>query len=428
MTAIEVNFDGLVGCTHNYAGLSFGNLASETNLGNVSHPKAAALQGLTKMKFVSGLGLVQGLLPPLKRPHLALPRKIGFRGSDEDVIKAVAKDMPKLLPLIYSASNMWVANAATISPSADTKDGKVNFTAANLVTHLHRSIEAFETGDNLKRIFADSDYFTHHAPLPPQKNFGDEGAANIMRFANKHGDSGLEVLVYGENTKRYPARQTQAACDSIFRHHDVTNSLTMQQSTHAIDAGVFHNDVIAVANESTLLYHEHAFEQGEAAIDKMEAAFGQPITRLKVKASDVSVEDAVKTYLFNSQLITLPDGSMAIIAPTESQNNPAVAATLQRFIEANDNAVQAVHYLDLRESMKNGGGPACLRLRVVLTEAELSAMHQGVIFTDSLHEKLGNWVETHYRENLSPDDLNDPALMHEAFAAHNALMQILELS
>ena len=427
MTTIEINFDGLVGPTHNYAGLSFGNIASESNLGDVSRPKAAALQGLTKMKFVASLGLTQGLLPPLKRPYLKLPRQLGFTGSDEEVLRDVIKTMPELLPQIYSASNMWVANAATVSPSADCADGKVNFTTANLVTHLHRAIEAKETETNLRKIFSDESHFHHQAPLPAYARFGDEGAANMMRFTRQHGEAGLEVLVYGEGTQRFPTRQTQAASETILRRHGVQNALVVQQSSQAIDEGVFHNDVIAVANENLLLYHEHAFEKGESAVDEMEAAFGQPIIRLKVLESEVSVKQAVKSYLFNSQLLTQPDGSMAMIVPKESEENTAVKTTLERFVQANDNPLQAVHYLNLRESMKNGGGPACLRLRVVLTEAEHAAMHQAVLFSDALHERLGNWVETHYRGTLSPDDLADPTLMEESFRAHAELMRILEL-
>ncbi len=428
MVAIEINFDGLVGPTHNYAGLSFGNLASEQNLGSVSRPKAAALQGLEKMKFVAGLGLVQGLLPPLKRPNLSLPRELGYSGDDKHVLQQVIAQMPQLLPSIYSASSMWVANAATVTPSCDAKDGHVHFTAANLVTHLHRTIEAHETAANLARIFNDEEYFSHHTPLPAQRSFGDEGAANIMRFTKQHSAQGLEVLVYGENTQRYPARQTKLASDFILKRHTVKNALTVQQASKAIDAGVFHNDVIAVANEDTLFYHEHAFEQGEAAVDAMEQAFGHAITHLKVLESEVSIPMAVQTYLFNSQLITLPDSSMAIIAPTESQESSAVKKLLTRFVEADSNRLQAVHYLNLRESMRNGGGPACLRLRVVLTEAELQAMHQGVIFDNRLYDHLGNWIERHYRDTLSVPDLQDIALLAESTKAHTELEQILGFS
>lgn len=426
--AVEVNFDGLVGPTHNYAGLSFGNVASESHLGEVSRPKAAALQGLKKMKFVASLGLTQAVLPPLLRPHLMLPRQLGFSGDDESVLRDVIAEMPALLQQIYSASNMWVANAATVSPSADTQDGRVHFTAANLVTHLHRAIEAPETARNLHRIFHDEVHFAHHDPLPGHSKFGDEGAANIMRLTPHHGEAGLEVLVYGHNTKRFPARQTEIASQCIFRRHAVKQAMTLQQSAEAIDLGVFHNDVIAVANENVLLYHEHAFEDGEEAVKRIEEAAGFNLIRMRVGADEVSVEEAVKTYLFNSQLITLPGGEMAIIAPKESEESPAVSACLDRLVQADDNPLRSVYYLNLRESMKNGGGPACLRLRVVLTEAELSAMHPGVLFNTRLYDMLGNWIESHYREQLHPEDLHDPALLHESLHAHEELNRILQFT
>jgi succinylarginine dihydrolase len=419
MTAYELNFDGLVGSTHNYSGLSFGNVASEVNKGDVSHPRAAALQGLGKMKFLHDLGLKQAVLPPLPRPHLPVLHQLGFNNI---------ADVPReLLPSVYSASNMWVANAATISPSADTADGKVHFTPANLVTHLHRSIEAPQTAAVLKAIFKDERYFVHHDPLPMHTRFGDEGAANFMRFCFNHGSEGLEVLVYGEKTKIYPARQTKEASAAVFRLHHVKRSMLLQQNPAAIDAGVFHNDVIAVANANALLYHEEAFVNTEAAVDEIEKNFGAKIYRLCVKSSDVTVEEAVKSYLFNSQLLNLPDGTMAIIAPQESEDNPRVRATLQRFQQADDNPVSQIHFLNLRESMKNGGGPACLRLRVALKEKELAAVHQGVIFTDALYAKLTAWVNKHYREDLAPADLADPSLMQESFAAQHALLAILEL-
>jgi len=366
-------------------------------------------------------------LPPLKRPYLDLPRQLGFTGSDFEVIKAVSAQMPQLLPQIYSASNMWVANAATVSPSADAPDGRVHFTAANLVTHLHRAVEAQETAANLQKIFADEAHFAHHAPLPPFAAFGDEGAANIMRFTAEHGQPGLEVLVYGTKTHTYPARQTAMASASIFHRHGISRYQLVEQKAAAIDAGVFHNDVIAVANENVLLYHEHAFEEGENAVNAMEAAFGLPIIRCRIAAESVSLLQAVKSYLFNSQLVSVPGGAMVLIAPTESQNEPAVAQAIEALIAAGDNPIAAVHYLDLRESMKNGGGPACLRLRVVLTGKEQAAIHQGVLFNDRLYQQLGTAIESHYRDELSPDDLADPALINESFAAHTAIMQALGL-
>lgn len=419
MKTFEVNFDGLVGPTHNYSGMSFGNIASEVNRGEVSRPREAALQGLAKMRFLHDLGLKQAVLPPLPRPHLPMMRRLGFRNLGE--VPA------EILPQIYSASSMWVANAATISPSADTADGKVHLTPANLATHFHRSIEAEQTAAILKSIFNDANYFVHHDPLPMHPRFGDEGAANYMRFTAEHGGSGLEVLVYGEKTQTFPARQTRAASEAIFRLHGVKRSMVVQQNQSAIDAGVFHNDVIAVANANTLLYHEAAFTDTQATVDAIEARLGRKLHRLCVTHSDVTVEEAVKSYLFNSQLVTLPDDSMAVVAPTESEENPRVRAALERFKQAKDNPVSQVHFLNLRESMKNGGGPACLRLRLVLTEAELAAVHQGVLFTLALHERLNAWVTAHYRETLTPADLADPRLAEESLAAQRELLMILGL-
>ena len=45
MPLTEINFDGLVGPSHNYAGLSIGNLASTRNAGQLSQPRRAALEG-----------------------------------------------------------------------------------------------------------------------------------------------------------------------------------------------------------------------------------------------------------------------------------------------------------------------------------------------------------------------------------------------
>ena len=94
---------------------------------------------------------------------------------------------------------MWVANAATVSPGTDTEDGKVHITAANLPSQFHRSIEAPVTAAILKRVFSDAEYFEHHEPLPSNLYCADEGAANHMRLCSDHGDTGLEVFVFGRS-------------------------------------------------------------------------------------------------------------------------------------------------------------------------------------------------------------------------------------
>lgn len=435
MKTYEINFDGLIGPTHNYAGLSFGNVASENNLGSVSRPKQAALQGLAKMKFLRSLGLRQGVLPPQPRPVFSYLRGLGFAGSDADTIRAAAKENPRLLAQAYSASCMWAANAATVSPSADTADGRAHFTPANLVSTLHRSLEAPMTARVLRQIFSNEKYFAVHDPLPAHTMYGDEGAANHGRFSRSHGERGVELFVYGRSAdggtepEKYPARQTREACEALARRHGLRAGVVAlaRQNPAVIDAGVFHNDVISVANEDAFLYHEDAFADTAAALEEIERKLGAPLRRLCVKRGQVSVEEAVKSYLFNSQLVTLPEGGMAIVAPKECEESKAVKAYLDGLLAANDNPVTAVHYLDVRESMKNGGGPACLRLRVALTEEELAAAHRPVLLDDALYNRLGEWVEKYYRDTLAPEDLADPALAEEARAAERELERILRL-
>jgi succinylarginine dihydrolase len=434
MQACEVNFDGLVGPTHNYAGLSFGNLMSERHRGMVSSPRKAALQGLEKMKRLHALGLRQGVLPPQPRPVFSFLRKMGFSGSDAQVISRAAA-APRLLANAYSASAMWAANAATVSPGADTRDGRVHFTPANLVTMLHRSLEPAFTARILRQIFPDAKKFGHHPPLPGHAYCADEGAANHLRFAAGHGAPGVEMLVYGRSGEggsrpdRYPARQTREACEAIVRHHrlDPGKVLLVQQNPAAVDQGVFHNDVICVANETAFFYHEDAFTDTAAVAARLEHMLGRPLQHMRVTRDQVSVTEAIATYLFNSQLVSLPQGGMALIAPVECRRSRGVGTFLEQLREAADNPVTAVHYLDVRESMQNGGGPACLRLRVVMTEEELAATHPHVLFDDVLHDRLVAWVNAHYRDTLHPRDLADPLLAQESRKALEALQDILQL-
>lgn len=431
---LEANFDGLVGPTHNYAGLAFGNIASAANRGIVSNPRAAALQGLRKMKFLADLGLPQAVLPPQPRPRLDVLRSLGFAGTDVAIIEAAHRTAPHLLAQIYSASSMWVANAATVSPSADTADGRVHITPANLLTSLHRSIETKQTQKILAQIFADFDHFAVHDPLPSHSDYADEGAANILRLAPEHGAEGLEVLVYGRDAgepeatpRRYPARQTRQACDALFRAHGVRRGLALRQHPAAIDAGVFHNDVISVANESVLLTHAMAFADGEEAFRQLRRLCGEWLNLIVIGEDEVPLADAVRSYLFNTQILRLPEGGMAILAPVECEETPGVRLALERIRAANTNPINHIHFLDLRESMRNGGGPACLRLRVAMTGAERDATHAGVWLNPARYAQLTHWVETRYRDRLSPADLGDPALARESMDTLQALEPILGL-
>jgi succinylarginine dihydrolase len=425
LMAYEFNFDGIVGPSHNYAGLSFGNVASQRHGQSVSSPRQAALQGLAKMKFLHDLGVKQAVLPPQPRPDLATLRKLGFTGSDADILQNANRQDPRLLAAVYSSSAMWAANAATVSPGVDANDGNIHITPANLISQFHRSIEPPDTARLLRGIFPEGKGFSHHDPLPAADAFADEGAANHMRLCARHGEAGIEIFVYGRTSMgaattpaRYPARQTLEAANAIARRHQLHGDRTIfvKQNPAAIDIGAFHNDVVAVANENVLLFHADAYENTPAFLDELRSKFrlvagNDPIIFI-ADASELSLADAVQTYIFNSQLVTLPDGSMSLIAPLECRDHPRVQAFVQRILGTNS-PVKSVHYLDVRQSMKNGGGPACLRLRVVLDDQQQQHLHPGVVLTNTLYDSLVRLVEGNYREQLQPSDLTDPQLYRE---------------
>jgi len=433
---VEANFDGLVGPTHNYAGLALGNVASAKNADQPSNPREAALQGLAKMKSLAELGMAQAVLPPQERPHLPTLKKLGFSGRDAEVLARVHRDAPGLLAAMSSASAMWTANAATVSPSADTADGRVHFTPANLSTHLHRAIEPEITSRALQAIFREEKYFAHHAPLPATPQLGDEGAANHTRFCGEYGAPGLELFVYGQGADnepkptKYPARQTRAACEAVARLHQLDPSacLHAQQKPEAIDAGVFHNDVIAVGNRELLLYHEQAFVDAGAVRDWLKRRLrGREPVFVEIKDSAASVADAVGSYLFNSQLICTPDGATWLVCAQECSENPRVWAEIQRIVDDPMNPIAGVKVFDLRQSMRNGGGPACLRLRVVLSAEERRAVNQNIWIDDSLYTRLDAWIRKHYRDRLVLADLADPKLLDECRTALDELTQLLKL-
>lgn len=437
--AFEVNFDGLVGPTHNYGGLSYGNVASQSNSQAVANPKEAAKQGLAKMKALMDMGFKQGVLAPQERPDVAALRSLGFSGTDAQVIQKAAKEAMPLLVASCSASSMWTANACTVSPSADTADGRVHFTAANLNCKFHRSIEPPTTSRVLNAMFANPQHFAHHAALPAVAQFGDEGAANHTRFCKGYGDAGVEFFVYGRSAfdsrfpapQRYPARQTLEASQAVARLHGLSDEgvVYAQQTPAVIDQGVFHNDVIAVGNGEVLFYHQDAFLDTYKVLaelsDKL-ARRGGHFQAVCVSREAVTVEDAVKSYLFNSQLLSRADGGMLLVVPEECRNNANVWNYLQQ-LTGGTGPIREVKVFDLKQSMQNGGGPACLRLRVALKEHELAAVNQGVIMTPALHDRLNAWVDRHYRDRLGENDLADPQLLNECRTSLDELTQILKL-
>jgi succinylarginine dihydrolase len=433
----EFNFDGLVGPTHHYGGLAEGNRASIGHRFQVSQPRMAALQGLEKMRVLAGMGVGQAILPPLYRPRLDLLRWAGFTGTDQQMIDAALRRSPSLLSAAFSASGMWTANAAMFTPSCDTRDGCVHVTPANLISNLHRSLEADETAALLKKIFPDFALFRHHPPLPKTVAFSDEGAANHIRLVGPDGSLGVHLFVYGREyfgsnpLTQYPQRQTLEACQAIARLHQLPgeNVVFARQSPAAIDAGVFHNDVISTGHGAVLLYHAEAFASGQSVIGRLKKVFEetQHLSLCAIQIDEFSLADSVQSYFFNSQIVTRSDGRLVLVAPAESEENPKVASVIADLVKGADAVFANVIFLDLRESMQNGGGPACLRTRVVLNEKEQSAVPPRLIFPELPLDELTSWVKHYYRESLSLSDFRDPALLAEIQTALDKLTQILEL-
>ncbi len=410
----EINFDGIIGPSHNYAGLSLGNIASATNAGAASQPRAAALQGVEKMRANLRLGLAQGFFMPLDRPN-----NTWLSGLAADMASAE----PHIRAAAFSASAMWAANAATVSPAPDTGDGKCHLSAANLLTMPHRSHEWHGTLAQLQLAFADKQNFVVHGPVPPP--FGDEGAANFMRLCPSHGEAGIEIFVYGKAGGPFPARQHIESSKAIARAHrlDSTKVLFVQQSEVAIAAGAFHNDVVAVANEQVLFTHEQAFEYPEQTYANIKRLMPEAEIVI-VPADRVSLADAIQSYLFNAQLVTLPTGGMALILPSEAQSNSRVWGWLSEMVEGNG-PIRELVPVDVRQSMANGGGPACLRLRVVADPATVDARF---LADEAKLDRISEVIAAHWPEEIAPDHLADTALVEQVRLARLALLETCGLA
>jgi succinylarginine dihydrolase len=408
----EINFDGIVGPSHNYAGLSLGNLAATAHAGDVSYPRTAALEGLAKMRGNMALGLAQGFFLPLPRPNPAWLDALAADAGTEEVLIAGA----------WSASSMWTANAATVSPAPDTADGRCHLTVANLVTMPHRSHEWPDTLRQLRLAFADTRHFAVHDPVPPC--FGDEGAANHMRMAPAHGDPGLELFVYGRGGGRFPARQHEQASRIVARRHGLAPArvLFLEQSPEAIAAGAFHNDVVAVANERVLFCHEKAFAEPEAAWTAIRDAFPEAEI-VVVPDSAVSLAEAVGSYVFNAQLVTVPGGAQALVIPLEAWESAPVRGFLEGMIAGNG-PIRRVVPVDVRQSMANGGGPACLRLRVV---ADPTTVDPRFLLDDAKAALVERSIAGNWPEQIDPTDLGNEALARSVRAARAALLAALGL-
>jgi succinylarginine dihydrolase len=138
----------------------------------------------------------------------------------------------------------------------------------------------------------------------------------------------------------------------------------------------------------------------------------------------VPIGDAIRSYLFNSQLVTPPDGAMTLVAPTECRETPSVAAWIERHLASNG-AIRRVNFVDVRQSMANGGGPACLRLRVACDPAEVDTRF---LVDEAKLDRLAGLVAARWPEEIVSSEIQSAALIADIERARLSLLDLLGLS
>jgi succinylarginine dihydrolase len=428
---IEIQIDGLIGPTHHFGGLGVGNVASQQNQWQVSHPRSAALEGLAKMERVASLGVPQFFLPPLARPDWKLLEQHGYCGDRGDILKRCGDENPRLLSAAYSSSFMWTANAATTASGVETQDGRSHAVIANLSASLHRSIEAHERWRQFQAWTEGVAGIEIHGPLDSDPVLRDEGAANHMRLCSVTGNGpGLHLFVHEPVSRfeqlvapKFCSRQGKQASERVADLLRVPEKrrFFLEQTQSAIDAGVFHNDVIATSHRHLLLCHEDAFVDQHPCIMRIKEAFagstGEALHVIEVSRSELPLDEAVRTYLFNSQIVTGSDGCMHLICPRQCAESEATKSLIDAWIADASNPIQDVAYIPLSESMANGGGPACLRLRWTLPESVLEGPMSVWRWTPERGERIRSWIASNYPDRVQFEDFRRLEFAERGLAA-----------
>jgi len=435
----EISLEGLPGPSHSFGGLAYGDFAAMASAGKTSRPRLAAQQCLRKIRRLVQAGVPVMIMPPHERPAVWFLRRIGYRGSDSAIIEAVGHSAPWLLPVIYSSAGMWCANSATAVPAVDASDGRCHVIVANLAANLHRSLEPEFVERILGRALPERAGFAVHPGLPCHTTFWDEGAANHVRLSS--GGAGIHLFAHGRKARHdiwkhateggsIIGRQTDEASYAVARLGQLPLERTVffQQNQRVIDGGVFHNDVICMSVGTALIVHEWAFDdwhnvRGELLRRADEAHVGD-VRIVEIPASDVSVEECVKTYLFNSQLVTLPAGGVLMLCPVACQESAATRAAIDRMQHELRDLRIVSEFVDLEESLANGGGPACLRLRIAVNDAQLSELRPALVDA-SLLDELETAIGVAYREMLTLRDLEDPGFGEECKVTLERISRLL---
>ncbi|RAP29456.1 hypothetical protein DID78_03615 [Candidatus Marinamargulisbacteria bacterium SCGC AG-343-D04] len=412
MSYSSVFIDGLMGPSYHFGGLSLGNTWSETHFKEISFPKKAALEGLHKMFEVYSLGLHQYVLPPVRKDVSALFRSLGYDHFNSESLRELFSVNPYFVSSVFSSSSAWLANIGHVTPACDSFTHKMNVTPANLNYCFHRSCDVEGYRDLLSTLFENCHDVVLHRPIT--SSFGDEGSANTVRLSASSGE-GFFLYVYGKTVDRtyshkYPARQSKEAFDILVKQHHVSRKFVMvQQSQEAIDAGVFHNDVICFGLENLLIVHESAFENQEEVMSYVkelyEETFSEDLQVIVISREMMSLEEAVKSYFFNSQLLPLSDGGFHCFVSTHSRKYSALEQVLQ-YIQSECSRF-SYSYVECDESIKNGGGPACLRLGFVASEHDRKLLNDAFLLTQERYDFLYSFISRHYPDEMQFEQLRD---------------------
>jgi len=424
---------GLPGPSHFFGGLSPGNIASLAHAGQRSHPRAAAQQCVTLMRQVVALGRPVLLLPPLPRPDFNFLAACGFSGELREVVIRAHIEAPRLLQMAWSSAAMWTANLGTVAPGTDS-DGITRLVLANCAATAHRSREAELRLPQLQALFATVPRLRIEAAIPGLVALGDEGAANHTRLCVAAAPgyagpaTGVHLFVHGTAAglsperlpQHFPARQTLAASMAVARRLDIPAPLCLHARQHpsAIDAGAFHHDVIGVGDGHRLLLHQHALvDQDRVLLQLRMLVPGLEIA--EISAEELSLTEAVGSYLFNSLLL-----GDCLVAPQQCRTGKP-AAVIERLLARG--FIRQVDFVAVDESMANGGGPACLRLRLPLDTQQWAAVPAGMRMDPAQLDVLAAWIDRHYRSDVTLEDLADSDLPGEHACALADLSHLLAL-
>ena len=368
----QVFIDTIPGPTNHFGGHAVGNIASMNSKNNILNPQKAALEWLEKVKKVAMIGGNQFVLPPQRRP--LTHKKKTLTQSD------------------ISSSFIWMANAGLFIPRIDTQLENNQFIPANMKQSEHRNIEHPFHQYWLKKILKYSKCNFHKI-----LDINDEGSANSIRLWHKKNQCGVNIFVYGKPNARYPIRQSKSSCEKIINITKPRHYILLEQTKEAIDAGVFHNDVIAFGFKNTIICHEKAFSNQKQELKKLKKIFtnslNAPLNIVEIANNSLSLNAAVKTYLFNSQVIEI-NNKFELICPIEVKENPNSYKITEKWVT--NGLFNKVHFVNIKSSLKNGGGPACLRLCLYLNDNEVKKIPTKFKLDKTKYKKISKIILEHY--------------------------------